>query len=261
MQTAMHHIKDDLAYCQICGQPRQQHIEWMGETKLITIPCRCDEEREQIKKEKEAIRAIQKTAQKNRKKCFQTAPFYASATFSNDDGKSPATTQLCYRYAETFEAHEPHGLLLWGGVGTGKSYASACIANEVIGHGYTALFTDITTLVHELENFDNKHKVLTTLAHVDLLCLEDFGVERGSEYMASQIYTIIDTRYKSGKPFIITTNLNLDTLTHAPSTHPLCRVYDRLLERCFPLEFCVQRRRQQAANMRTSMKKRLGITS
>ena len=44
----------------------------------------------------------------------------------------------------------------------------------------------------------------------DRLILDDFGMERGTEYGLEQVFNVIDSRYRSGKPLIVTTNLTLE---------------------------------------------------
>ena len=51
-----------------------------------------------------------------------------------------------------------------------------------------------------------------------LLILDDFGMERGTEYGLEQVYSVIDSRYRSGKPLIATTNLTLEELQHPQDT-------------------------------------------
>ena len=36
-----------------------------------------------------------------------------------------------------------------------------------------------------------------------LLILDDFGMERGTEYGLEQVFNVIDSRYRSGKPLIV----------------------------------------------------------
>ena len=45
-------------------------------------------------------------------------------------------------------------------------------------------------------------------------------MERGTEYGLEQVYNVIDSRYRSGKPLIVTTNLSLDELQHPQDTPP-----------------------------------------
>ncbi len=59
-------------------------------------------------------------------------------------------------------------------------------------------------------------------------------MERGTEYALEQIYNIVDSRYRSRKPLIVTTNLTLDEIRH-PQDTAHARIYDRLLEMCVPI--------------------------
>ena len=61
-------------------------------------------------------------------------------------------------------------------------------------------------------NFSEKNTYIKNLCRVPLLILDDFGMERGTEYGLEQIYAVIDGRYRSGKPLIATTNLTLQEL-------------------------------------------------
>ena len=60
------------------------------------------------------------------------------------------------------------------------------------------------------------------------------SMERGTEYALEQIYNIVDSRYRSRKPLIVTTNLTLDEIRH-PQNTAHARIYDRLLEMCVPI--------------------------
>ena len=71
-------------------------------------------------------------------------------------------------------------------------------------------------------------------------------MERGTEYGLEQVYNVIDSRYRSGKPLIVTTNLTLQELQNPPDTAH-ARIYDRLIEMCAP---------RYAVPGRTSEKKR-----
>ena len=74
----------------------------------------------------------------------------------------------------------------------------------------------------------------TSLCRYPLLIIDDFGMERGTEYALEQIYNIVDSRYRSRKPLIVTTNLTLDEIRH-PQDTAHARIYDRLLEMCVPI--------------------------
>ena len=69
-----------------------------------------------------------------------------------------------------------------------------------------------------------------------LLILDDFGMERGTEYGLEQVYSVIDSRYRSRRPQIVTTNLALQQIQNPPDTAH-ARICDRLLEMCAPVRF------------------------
>ena len=53
--------------------------------------------------------------------------------FENDNGRNPQMHHA-HRYVEQWQTmrSENLGLLLWGGVGTGKSFLAGCIANALM---------------------------------------------------------------------------------------------------------------------------------
>ena len=61
------------------------------------------------------------------------------------------------------------------------------------------------------------------VSYTHLLILDDFGMERGTEYGLEQVYSVIDSRYRSDKPLIATTNLTLEELQH-PQDTPHARI-------------------------------------
>ena len=76
--------------------------------------------------------------------------------------------------------------------------------------------------------------IVDKLCRYPLLVIDDFGMERGTEYALEQIYNIVDSRYRSRKPLIVTTNLTLNEIQH-PQDTAHARIYDRLLEMCVPI--------------------------
>ena len=141
------------------------------------------------------------------------------------------------RYVEQWQTmrSESLGLLLWGGVGTGKSFLAGCIANALMAQEVPVRMTNFAHILNELNNnFSGRNEVIDRLCRYPLLIIDDFGMERGTEYALEQIYNIIDSRYRSRKPLIVTTNLTLDEIRH-PQDTAHARIYDRLLEMCVPI--------------------------
>jgi len=85
-------------------------------------------------------------------------------------------------------------------------------------------------------SFEGRNEYIARLCRAPLLILDDFGMERGTEYGLEQVYNVIDSRYRSRRPLIVTTNLSLQDLQH-PQDTAHARIYDRLLEMCAPIRF------------------------
>ena len=156
--------------------------------------------------------------------------------FENDNGRNPQMHHA-HRYVEQWQTmrSENLGLLLWGGVGTGKSFLAGCIANALMEQEVPVRMTNFARILNELNNsFSGRNEAIDKLCRYPLLIIDDFGMERGTEYALEQIYNIIDSRYRSRKPLIVTTNLTLTELKN-PQDTAHARIYDRLLELCTPI--------------------------
>ena len=129
------------------------------------------------------------------------------------------------------------GYLLWGNVGTRKSYFAGCIANALMEQEIPTCMTNFATILNSLFNgVEGRNEYISKLCAYPLLILDDFGMERGTEYGLEQVYNVVDSRYRSNKPLIVTTNLTLEQLQH-PEDTAHARIYDRLLEMCVPVRF------------------------
>ena len=140
------------------------------------------------------------------------------------------------------------GLLLFGDVGTGKSFAAGCIANALLDRDVPVLMTNFPTILARLSGMfgEDKTAFLDSLGDYDLLIIDDLGAERNTGYSMERMFSIVDSRYRSGKPLIVTTNLKLDELKHPPDLAH-ARIYDRILERCAPILFAGKNFREENA--------------
>ena len=149
------------------------------------------------------------------------------------------------------------GLLLWGDVGIGKSFFAGCIANALVDKGVPVLMTNFSRILNTLTGMysDDRSQFIDSFNKYSLLIIDDLGIERSSEFALEQVFNVIDSRYRSKKPLIVTTNLTLDELKH-PKDLARARIYDRVLERCVPLKINNQNIRglNAAANMQEARK-------
>lgn len=249
--------EDGFLHCSVCHRAVQTEVEALGRKKIVACICDCEVKRREAFKERER----KEECERKRRVCFAETNM-ASWTFENDDRRNAKISDAMIRYAQQFAEFKKQGqgLLLYGPVGTGKSYYAACIANRLIDEGRDVLMTNFARLTNQIQaTFEDKQEIIDSLNKYALLIIDDLGIERRTEYMAEQIFNIIDARYRSGLPMIITTNLGMDELSKQQELAQT-RIYDRILERCFPIQIKGESRRKQ--NGRESFfgtKERLGL--
>lgn len=246
------YLKDGVLICHKCNTPKQVKVVFHG--KVITPFCLCEcakaerdaEEAERAKRERsEMVDRLRQTG-------FPDSEM-SGWTFDRDDGSNSRITDIAKRYVSHFEELRGKGLLLYGTVGTGKTFISACIANALIEHGHPCLVTNFARLTNTLSGmFEGKQEYLDSLDRFDLLVIDDLASERDTEYMGEIVQNIIDARYRAGKALIVTTNLTSDQLKH-PADIRKERIYSRLFEMCIPVE--VKGRDRRKAKLRDDYKK------
>lgn len=254
-------VKDGLLHCGRCSQPKQCRVEFMGQ--IITPMCLCKCEAERKEKEAEAERQRQRAERiaKNRTNCFPERQMQ-EWTFDNDDGANEKLTNMAKRYVAHFDnfCKDGKGLLLYGGVGTGKTYLACMIANALLDKGYPVLVTNFSRILNTLQsNFEHRQDYLDGFNRYSLLVIDDLGVERGTEFAKEQVYNVIDSRCLSGLPMIITTNLSVKKLANETEIG-YKRIYDRIIEKCYPVEVTGESRRiKKLIEGKDDMKNILGV--
>ena len=242
---------DGLLYCGKCNTPKQAFFEGHKRVPILgdrhPVECQC----RRVEREKqEAIINEQKhlgLVHRLKSDGFSDTEM-CNWTFANDNGRNPQMKHA-HRYVDKWaEVRTKNiGLLLWGGVGTGKSFFAGCIANALMEQEVPVRMTNIARILNELNgSFSGRNDIVDKLCRYPLLIIDDFGMERGTEYALEQIYNIVDSRYRSQKPLIVTTNLTLDEIRH-PQDTAHARIYDRLLEMCVPISCIGMSFRQETA--------------
>ena len=240
IKAADDYTDDDtgLLMCGQCHTKKQKKISFLGEERIVGCLCRCAAEK--LEKEREEYRVEEEllNIQKMKSAGLQDRTFY-NYTFDHCDA-SQENAVYAKRYVEHFSemVQTGQGLLFWGNVGTGKTFLAGCIANALLEQKIPVLMTSFPKILNALGGLysSERNEYLASLNRYTLLVIDDMGIERGSQYTIETIYTVIDERYKSGKPFIITTNIQLDALKN-PQDVEHARIYDRIMERCMPVFF------------------------
>jgi DNA replication protein DnaC len=230
--------KAGLLYCHKCNTPKQVVVQFGPDVRTENCNCACQQQNWEDQKKKRELKEQQHYHENMRTRGIQDAAL-RECCFLKSDGSNPENMAIAQIYAATFMDEfypKGSGLLLWGDVGTGKSYVAACIANALISQGIPALMTSFTRIYNDLFPERDKNKYIDAINYNRLLIIDDLGVGQQKDFALDNLFTIIDERYKSNKPLIITTNLTLEQMEH-PAQMAHKRIYDRILEKCIPLAF------------------------
>ena len=255
--------EDGLLMCGKCHTPKQYRFiaTWDGKEKKPYTLCDCARARRDAEEQARQAQNLRIEVNRLRKLGFPDSEM-ADWTFAHDDGTDPKTTSIAHKYVDNFPEMKKRGkgLLLYGPVGTGKTHAAACIANELINQGRPCLVTNFARITNTLQGmFDGKQRYLDDFNRLDLLVIDDLAAERDTSYMHEMIFNIIDSRYRSGKPLIVTSNLTQAELT-APTSVDKERIYSRLLEMCVPVEVKgADRREKKLQDDSADMARLLGL--
>ena len=255
------YLVDGLLYCHNCNTPKQCRVEVFGTIRTPMCLCKCAAEKRKAE-EAERMRVERMMELANMRKIGFPESEMSSWTFAADDGLNPKITNIMRNYADNFEMMKERskGLLLYGSVGTGKSFYAACVVNELIDKWHPCLMTNFSRLVNTIQGmYEGKQEYIDGLNKFDLLVIDDLSAERDTEYMNEIIFNIIDSRYRAGLPVIITTNLTSDEIKH-PADVRRQRTYSRLLEMTIPVEVSgVDRRRKKLKNDYADLSDILGL--
>lgn len=258
--------KDGLLHCDVCGESTELIINFplldgtgKTEPRKVKRKCKCErekrdayEKRLKYEEERTKIHELRKLSLMDSK--------LKEAMFSNY--KHTKENERVFRIAENYvnkfdEMYEKsQGILFWGNVGTGKSYTAAVIANELLERQHSVIMTSFVKLLNELGNYDNDVSgYIDRLNRAKLLIIDDLGAERSTDYALEKVYDIIDSRYRSGKPIILTTNLTIKEMKDCDDIR-YNRIYDRIFEMCYPVKIeGLSWRKKEAAHRYEDMKK------
>ncbi|MBN1936843.1 MAG: ATP-binding protein [Anaerolineae bacterium] len=135
-------------------------------------------------------------------------------------------------------AGDPRGwLVLYGGVGCGKSHLAAAIVYHLIHtRCIPALFLTAPSLLEAIKatfgaegdgRAPDDHQLIRLAQDAPVLVLDDLGAEYPSAWSENVLYLILDHRYRNEMPTVIVSNLHPKDLPARLAS----RIQDRVLSR------------------------------
>ena len=125
-----------------------------------------------------------------------------------------------------------HGNILFKGTaGTGKSFLSNCIANELIQRGCSVIYFSSVSLFEKISSYtfnkdkNNTDNPLKDIYTCDLLVIDDLGSELTNQFVCSQLFSVVNERHLRNKSTVISTNLDLSELSARYTERVFSRLY------------------------------------
>lgn len=161
---------------------------------------------------------------------------FIGKTFENyqPDDNSRKVYDFFRDYAEHLQDRIDAGtsFILTGRPGTGKTHLACALLFEAKKKGYSAFFINIRKLFRAVRDTwregaaESESQVIDRYVDLDLLVIDEVGVQAKSENEQHILYDILNGRYENAKPTIILSNETLPTIKQIIGE----RAYDRLRE-------------------------------
>ncbi len=144
-----------------------------------------------------------------------------------------ATREFCEAIEKNIGAG--HGIWFTGDVGTGKTTLAMLISKAAIEAGNSVVIYSLPKLLARIRRAydagpgeDSYLQLFERLSTVDLLHIDDLGVEKRSDWVLEQLYALVNERYEQSRSIVVTTNLEAPALEEQIGE----RTMSRLTEIC-----------------------------
>ncbi|CAM4013031.1 ATP-binding protein [Bacillus manliponensis] len=150
--------------------------------------------------------------------------------------------EIIMNFVTTYNKEEPTSMIITGNYGVGKSHLCVAATKELMKKGHSAMFIQMNKLFTKIKSTWSRNseltedKLMTILAKVDVLIIDDFGAEftekdkEGVTWQQTKTNEIVDSRI--GKSTLFTTNFNIDELAEMYGE----RDFSRMMENAELLE-------------------------
>ena len=207
-----HYEKDGHIYCKACNERIDgKAIPMLDKPMIIRTACKCVRDRQEQEKQREKLLKQDRL----RQNCFISKNQIAYTFGNADEDTDKDIIKKVKNYVKHFEE-----------------------MRKDTEYSYTVKIRNFAQILNDLQkggfNLD-RNEYIEQITNPTLLILDDFGIERNTEYALEQIYNVINARYLKARPTIITTNLNFKDIEKEQEDIMLGRIYSRIIEMCLPL--------------------------
>jgi DNA replication protein DnaC len=196
---------------------------WILGPEDVARPCEC--------------RAARQARRRARGVSSTIPPKFRGVSFDRppiSDMPSTAVDEV-RRYLDDLDKNVAAGRGLWiyGDVGTGKTSLAMLVSKAAVESGHTVAIYSLPQLLSRIRRtYDSEAGeesylgFFERLTSVDLLHIDDVGVEKRTDWVLEQLYAIVNERYENERSVVLTTNLNKDDLEKQIDERTVSRLFE-----------------------------------
>lgn len=187
-------------------------------------------DKEHLYRENRKLSARLRRARLKQDACIEDIDFSASRGLNR---------QTIMKLAKCNWVREHHNIIITGLTGVGKSFVSCALAHKACLEGYTARYMRAPRLFNELEmaRADGRYeKVLKTLAKVDILIVDDWGLSKLSSREERELLEVMEDRYEMKSTIIASQVPVKDWHGLIPNKTIADAVLDRIVHNSYRIE-------------------------
>jgi DNA replication protein DnaC len=202
---------------------------WILGPEDVARPCECRERRVARRRARGVASAIPR---KYRGVSLERPPI---SDMARDPAQAPvyeAVKEFVEQIGDRLDGGD--GLWLMGDVGTGKTTLAMLVSKAAVEAQRTVAIYSLPRLLsrirrtYDAEAGEPYLEFFERLTSVDLLHVDDLGVEKRSDWVLEQLYAIVNERYEAQRSMVVTTNLDQSALEEQIGP----RTVSRLVEIC-----------------------------
>lgn len=222
-----------LPFCKHCKTRRYSYFKAdTGEEYLFRCLCKCQSDKyKEIEEENKKMKRLEEF--RSRQKLSMLGIRYLDARFKNAiiTKHNNEAFDKCESYCENAQimVENNFGLYIYGDNSSGKTFLTACMCNYLIENGYSCLYTNMPTLIAEIQKSYSKNDGLGQAEIIDMienkrfLFIDDLGKEflgrefnpNASKFAEKIMLEVLNSRYNNGLPTIFSSNYSISELAES----------------------------------------------
>ena len=197
--------------CSDCGETFEANNLGPATAKYC-LKCSEERKRQEEEREQQAQKELEEAKYRELVALARIPPRWREVTFDTlDPNIQPVAQRVAREYAAGFSKQSLSLVFYSPGNGTGKTTLAACIINHILHElRYPVMFAKARDVMLDIrktfsDRYETEAEILDKVSYIDLLLLDDVGMDRPSQWIKSTYWTLMDRRYDWMLPVVVTT--------------------------------------------------------